>query len=259
MTTEGQFNILAHCKPGTQKYILAQIFSENRNEWITKREVEKQMVLRWALRNIDIKKYDSVNSLINDADSVPGDIQRDLRLFYDKFKNYGLIKRDKNKEAKIELSYKWSPIDNTELKNIVHPAARNILKTDEEIESFYRVKNYTCEICSANKKLDSSIRLAVDHWRAHSVYNIDNIDIAVLLCEKCNNIHHNYDAVKIALKYKNNLNIVKRWIQKETEIRNKGFLPNDDDLKTQKEVINKIIDHYKELNPIVDEFWENLL
>ena len=55
------------------------------------------------------------------------------------------------------------------------------------------------------------------------------------------------------------MNIVKRWIQKEKEIRNKGFLPNDDDLKTQKEVINKIIDHYKELNPIVDEFWENLL
>ena len=101
-------------------------------------------------------------------------------------------------------------------------------------------------------------RMAVDHWRAHSVYNIDDPRIAVLLCETCNNIHHNYDAIKIPLKYKNDLQILKSWVKKEKEIRSYGFVPNEEDSKQQKEIIQQLVTHYNDLIPLPESFWEGL-
>ena len=252
------YSLLDNCKKGTQKYILAEIFTEKKGEWITKREVEKQLVLRWSLRDIDDEIKFTKNYMISRATYVPGDIQRDLRLFYNTFKKYGLIKIEKDKLLNIELSYKWNPITIDKIEDIIHPEARNILKTKDDINRFLKTKNYKCEICGACKSDNETLRLAVDHWRAHSNYNIDDPKIAVLLCEKCNNIHHNFDASKIALKYKNNILIIKNWIKKENEIRNNGYMPNEDDIKTQRQNIQSITDYYKTLHPLPDNFWEGL-
>ena len=252
------YSLLDNCKKGTQKYILAKIFTEKKGEWITKREVEKQLVLRWSLRDIDDDTKFTKNEMISRATYVPGDIQRDLRLFYDKFNKYGLKKIEKNKSSNIELSYIWNPINMDKLQDIIHPEARNIFKKDSEIEKFLDIRNYTCEMCVASKSDNKTLRLTIDHWRAHSTYNIDNTKIAVLLCEKCNNIHHNHDASKIALKYKDNLKIVKKWVKIEKRIRSNGFNPNEDDLKTQIEVKKIITNNYKGLNPIDEDFWEGL-
>lgn len=252
------YSLLDNCKKGTQKYILAEIFTEKKGEWITKREVEKQLVLRWSLRDIDDETKFTKKYMISRATYVPGDIQRDLRLFYDTFNKYGLKKKEKNKLLNIELSYMWNPITIDKIEDIIHPEARNILKTEDDINRFLKTKNYKCEICGACKSDNETLRMAVDHWRAHSIYNIDDHKIAVLLCEKCNNIHHNHDASKIALKYKDNMSIIKKWIKKEKEIRSYGFLPNDNDMKTQIKVKQSITDHYKTLNPLGDNFWEDL-
>lgn len=253
-----KFNLLENCKKKTQKYILAEIFTKNQEKWITKREVEKQMVLNWCLREIDDNTKLTKNEIIDSATYVPGDIQRDLRLFFEKFEKYGMEKKEKDKSSNTELSYKWTPISMHRLKTLVHPEARNIFKTDADINKFLTSKKHKCEMCGACKSDNQTLRLAVDHWRAHSKYNIDNSDIAVLLCEQCNNIHHNYDASKIAVKYKDNISIVKNWVKKEKDIRSYGFMPNKDDIEIQR--INKqIIDeHHKELNPLHENFWENL-
>ena len=84
-------------------------------------------------------------------------------------------------------------------------------------------------MCGTSAKDNECLRLVVDHWRAHSIYNIDSENIAVLLCEKCNNIHHNKDASQIALKYKSDMRIVTNWRNKELEIRSKGYMPNNAD------------------------------
>jgi len=252
------YSLLDNCKKGTQKYILAQIFTENQNKCITKREVEKQLVLRWSLRHIDDDTKFTKNEMISRATYVPGDIQRDLRLFYDKFNKYGLKKIEKNKSSNIELSYIWNPINIDKLENIIHPEARNIFKKDSEINTFLDSRNHTCEICGACKSDNETLRLAIDHWRAHSTYNIDNAKIAVLLCEKCNNIHHNHDASKIAVKYKDNISFIKKWVKKEKEIRSYGYMPNENDIKAQKENKQIIVEYYETYTPLPNDFWEGL-
>jgi len=254
-----QYSLLDNCKKGTQKYILAEIFTENKHKPITKREVEKQLVLRWCFRDVngDIKL--TKDEMICKATNVPGDIQRDLRLFYNTFNKYGLKKIEKNKSSNSKLSYIWDPITVDKLKHIIHPEARNIFKNRGDIDKFLDSRNYTCEICCACISDNKTLRLAIDHWRAHSTYNIDNPNIAVLLCEKCNNIHHNQDASKIAVKHKDNISYIKNWVKKEKEIRSAGYMPNDNDIKIQKQHIKFIIDYYDQIDiPLSDNFWEGL-
>lgn len=259
-----KFNLIDEIREGTQDYTIAEIFTENRNKPISKGNLETLFALRWAFRGVSPEKKCTIKEVINAAQYIPGvqyipgDVQRIVRLFYNKFNKYGLEKIEKSESSDGEIYYKWNPIDVDELKDIIHPEARNIFKTESEIETFYNSKEYKCEMCGKCKRDCKTLRMAVDHWRAHSTYNIDSPKIAVLMCEKCNNIHHNFDASKIAKKHKDNLQIVKNWVKKEKEIRSAGFPPNEDDLKTQLDVKEIITKHYKTLNPLTDDFWEGL-
>tara|TARA_B110001469_G_scaffold49971_1_gene48621 strand:- start:1790 stop:2593 length:804 start_codon:yes stop_codon:yes gene_type:complete len=259
--TNEYFILVKNIKPNTQKYILSIIFEKNKRQWLSKRYIEKEYGLRWSLRmlsDIDIKNISSIEELINKARDVPGDLQRNLRTFYDHYSKYGLEKKEKTRDN--ELMYKWNPILKSKLEDIVHPVTRNIFKTTEEIEIFKKSKNNECEMCIATPKDCKTLRMAIDHWRAHSIYNIDDKKLAVLLCETCNNIHHNYDASKIPLKYKNDMEIVKKWVKKENEIRSNGFQPNESDRLRQQNIISEINTYYKSLNnPLQDSFWEGLL
>ena len=247
---------------GTQNHILATIFEKNKGQWLSKREIEKQWVLRWSFRKLDdIKKCIDFEDLIKKSDNVPGDIQRTLRSFYDRYSKFGLEKENKNNENNKNVLYRWNPINESRAKDIIRPTARNIFKKKEELDQFLESKKYKCEICGKSKKDNNTIRMAIDHWRAHSVYNIDDPKIAVLLCEKCNNIHHNYDASSIALKYKDDIHRVKKWVKKEKEIRDNGYPPNTEDLVTQCKIIKTINEYYQSLDGMnmTDDFWEDLL
>jgi hypothetical protein len=251
-------------KPTSQVGILATIFESKRGKWLKKRDIEKEYSFRWALRKYEYNElhFRNIEELIENADEIPGDIQRNLRLFYTNFKKYGLEQREKvkgnGKEEGTPLMYRWNPIPKSESDNIIHPAARNIFKTQNLIDKFIKSKKNTCEICGKNSNDEDVVRMAVDHWRSHSKYNIDDPRIAVLLCEHCNNIHHNHDACKIALKYKENTSIIKKWIEKEKGIREEGFYPNETDLKQQNEVYTQINDYHKSINPLGKEFWQHL-
>ena len=39
-------------KPNTQTYLLGEIFENNRGKWISKRDIEKQLSLRWSFRHL---------------------------------------------------------------------------------------------------------------------------------------------------------------------------------------------------------------
>ena len=259
------YSLLDNCTTGTQSYTIAEILTRNINKPITKGELETQFALIWAFTGVprEKKKY-SIEELINPlkyidgAQYIPGDIQRTLRTFYTNFNKYGLEKIEKDKSHNGEIIYIWNPITMDKLENIIHPEARNIFKTQAEIDAFHKSKNFKCEMCGACKSDDKTLRLGVDHWRAHSTYNIDDLKIAVLLCEKCNNIHHNFDASKIALNNKDNMGIIVKWIKKEKEIRSYGFMPNETDLEQQRSTKREIEDYYKEINALSDDFWKGL-
>lgn len=237
--------LLTVCKKNTYNNNILSVFSKiPYGTDISKRDLEKIFGFSISFKDINVIELgktlsncktndEALLNLISVSKPLPGDLQRAIRLFYDEYKNYGLKQRGKNST----LRYYWEPITQYEYDKLngAIRVPRNIFKTDTDRDNFISSKDNKCEICKSTKTL------AVDHWRAYSVYKIDNIDIAVLLCECCNNEHHNYDASKILKHKKENYLCVKRWIEIEKRIRNLGYMPNEEDKKTQNEMIDFIV------------------
>lgn len=230
-------------KKKTQLFTLAQIIEEFST--IPKSMLETIFVIR-ILKEFG-NNLDEIEEAVIQGKKIkiPGDVQKQIRTFYYKNKKYGLSCEDK--------IYTWNPILEEELECIIRPAARNIFKTKKEKEQFINDKKNKCEICECEPD-----RGAIDHFRAHSIYNIDDKKIAVHLCEKCNNIHHNHDASILISKYKHNITIITNWIKIENRIK-KIYPPNETDLVQQKKNINIVNEYFTENNILVpEEFWQGL-
>jgi hypothetical protein len=244
-------------KRGTQLGLIAEIFEDNVGKPITKRYIEKEYTFKYMHKNVTypiVSEEEHRNQLLE----APGDVQRQLRTFHDKFKKYGLKQEGKTgKKEDNNVIYTWTPKLKTDMETKIQPAARNIFKTKKMVNDFMKSKKNKCELCDDSNKDE---RLAVDHWRAHSIYNVDDEKIAVLLCETCNNIHHNYDASKCMINNKDNIKYIQNWVKIEKRVRDCGFMPNEHDKNTQNNNIQFIKDYYtNELNvPLQENFWENL-
>lgn len=250
----GYFNLINLTRSNTNTRILADLFENKKNEWLYKREIEKYLALQCIFKNKSFPiRIDSIEDAMNKLSLIPGDIQRDLRTFSNNNNFRGLEKKGKGKNIK----YKWNPKRKDDLVNFNESLARNIFKTAIDRQNFIDSKSNKCELCES-KISDTNTRFAVDHFRAHSTYNIDNEKIAVLLCEKCNNIHHNFDAVKVIDKHKSDLRIITNWVSIEKRIK-KDFSPNDTDLKLQKKIIKNIINYNnKTSNTQVEHLFKSL-
>ena len=220
-------------RAGTQDRILLNIFKKREYATrIPKRLIEKEFGLTLALQNVDIAGITCLEDILAQAENLPGDLQRQLRTFHDKYHKYGLGREGTGDS----IRYFWNNMSNDEynhIKGIVIPD-RNIFKDNVTKQAFLDAHNNQCEIC------EGKTRLAVDHWRAYSVYGVDSEQIAVLLCETCNNIHHNYDASRIIKKHKHNIHFIKNWIKIETRIRENGFMPNSTDADEQNKAIDQV-------------------
>ena len=231
------FNIISTLynasRAGTQDRILLNIFKKREYATrIPKRLIEKEFGLTLALQNVDIAGITCLEDILAQAENLPGDLQRQLRTFHDKYHKYGLGREGTGDS----IRYFWNNMSNDEynhIKGIVIPD-RNIFKDNVTKQAFLDAHNNQCEIC------EGKTRLAVDHWRAYSVYGVDSPQIAVLLCETCNNIHHNYDASRIIKKHKHNIHFIKNWIKIETRIRENGFMPNSTDADEQNKAIDQV-------------------
>lgn len=217
---------------------------------IAKKDLETWLAMLTCLKDIDPSnlQFDNYEDIMERCGNIPGDVARQLRTFYNKYTNNGI----KQYKLNGKIYYEWDITEQS--KNKEPEVPRNIFKNTADREKFLKEKNNKCEIC------DSNNRLAVDHWRAHSIYNIDNKDIAVLLCERCNNIHKNKDPSVLISKNKNNIDLLKRWINIECRIRQSGFLPNNEDVIKQKNTIKEINDYFiNEYNwSIPEAFWKGL-
>ena len=241
-------NLIEETQPDSQNRILAKIFQENKGKPLAKRIIERNFVLMYSFQDVEFPiTFDTIKEILDKVENIPGDVQRVLRKFYDKFKSKGLLKEGEGPS----ITYTWNPILISHDERII---PRNIFRTDEERNAFKKLKNNKCELCEKTFE-----RMAIDHWRAFSIYKIDDKLIAVLLCETCNNIHHNHDASVCIVKKKHNLKYIKNWITIESRIRI-DFPPNENDLKTQKENIQIVKKYYKEEieNELIPEFWKGL-
>jgi len=231
------FNIISTLyntsRAGTQDRILLNIFKKREyGTKIAKRLIEKEFGLTLALQNVDIANITCLEDILAQSENLPGDLQRQLRTFHDKYHKYGLDREGTGDN----IRYFWNDIsqDEYDFNRGVVVTARNIFKDNKTKQAFIDAHNNQCEIC------ECKTRLAVDHWRAHSVYGVDSPQIAVLLCETCNNIHHNYDASRIIQKHKHNIQIIKNWIKIEKRIRDNGFMPTNSDAYDQNNAIDQV-------------------
>jgi hypothetical protein len=231
------FNIISTLynasRAGTQDQIILNIFKKREyGTKIAKRLIEKEFGLTLALQNVDIANITCLEDILAQAENLPGDLQRQLRTFHDKYHKYGLDREGTGDN----IRYFWNDIsrDEYDYNRGVVVAARNIFKDNTTKQAFIDAHNNQCEIC------EGKTRLAVDHWRAHSVYGVDSPQIAVLLCETCNNIHHNYDASRIIKKHKHNIQYIKNWIKIEKRIRDNGFMPTNSDADDQNKAIDQV-------------------
>jgi len=242
-------NLIELTQPNTHFRILGVAFETNKNVTLSKRKSERIFVFRVMFKRVKFPYVaNSLAEIIRNPDigNAPGDLQRVLRKFHDKFGRKGLLKEGEGSS----LTYRWNPILISHDELIT---SRNLFKTQEARDAFIKLKNNICELCEKTFE-----RMAIDHWRAYSKYNIDNILIAVLLCETCNNIHHNHDASVCIVKKKHNLKYIKNWISIESRIRI-DFPPNENDLKTQKENIQQIKKYHKDLGiEYSPDFWKDL-
>ena len=249
------FNLIKLTKDNTQLREIAKIFQNNIDKPLSSKMINTLYSTSVFFKDADLSVINNQEDLVNYIKEtnkyLPGDVQRQLRTFVHKYKKYG-IKCD-NEYNKIKKKYTatpvytWNPILKSSLDIILPDVARNIFKTSKRRGDFISQKNNTCEICCSKGK---DIRMAIDHWRAHSIYNIDNENIAVLLCETCNNIHKNFDASKIFLDKKHkhifDYRCFKNWIKLEKKIREKGYYPNEEDEKQQNYNILELQKYYTE-------------
>lgn len=243
------YSLIENTNPNTQMRLLATIFENKINIYISKSDLETEFVIRWLLRNTALPiVLTSIEESFEHFDKSPGDVQRQLRTFYHKFKDYGLTQLVSNKTP----GYIYIPKLKTDCECIIRPAARNLFNTQSR-KDFMNYHKNKCQLCYSNT------RLAIDHWRAHSVYNIDDKQLAVLLCEKCNNIHHNFDASRCIEKNIDSIKYIQNWITIETNIRSLGFEPNEEDLRTQHDNMVKVNYYYDSLlTPLNIHFWKGL-
>lgn len=246
----GRVSLIKQTTPNTQSRILAEIFQSNPNVPLKKRDIEKRFTISEMFKHLSypiiLNSEQEAIELLNNA---PGDLQRTLRSFYDKYKKYGIHKQGKGDN----IVYRYIPKEESMFEIKDNAASRNIFKNKKDRDIFIASKNNKCQLCD-----NIAERMAIDHWRAHSIYNIDDPKIAVLLCEKCNNTHHNFDASH-CIKKNMDLTYVKKWVKIEKEIRDYGYMPNVEDMEEQKTNIKIVIDHHKTIGvPIGETFWEGI-
>ena len=238
---------------GSQFEIIATIFENNIHRSLTKRDIEKEFGLRYCFQHVQFPQtFQSMEDMISQSMPLPGDVQRALRNFYTKFQKYGLECHEEEEKSKRKIVYVWNPKLLSEFDTTVCETMRNIFKTKAKIEVFKSLHHNVCELCDSDK------RLSIDHWRAYSTYHIDDENIAVLLCEKCNNIHHNRDAIHCVKKNADDINYLKKWVQIETRIQQHGFMPNEKDAmyqqKIQQQITHRWEVHHK--TPLPSNFWD---
>ena len=236
-------------RDGSQNHIIATIFEKNPDTPLGKRYIEREYALQFAFKDVTDEQIASISSkkdLFAIASDIPGDVQRVLRNFFDKYNRYGIVRNGE----RGSLTYIYTPKTVAEMEPDMR-VNRNIFRNEDDKKKFIKIRKNACEVCGKH-----ATRMAIDHWRAHSVYNIDDVKIAVLLCEKCNNIHHNRDASHLISTYSNDITVVKNWIKIEKRIRENGFHPNENDKEDQKMNIQAVKETWQSDGiPIGEQFW----
>ena len=93
-TTDSYVSLIDLTTAHTQSRLIAEIFNNQPHVPIPKREVERQFAIRhMSKNNIYPIVINCIQDLLDILENAPGDLQRTLRTFFEKFSKYGLHKQ----------------------------------------------------------------------------------------------------------------------------------------------------------------------
>ena len=124
----------------TTKYIIADIFERNQNKLLSQKEITTEYGNKWY----------SIKG------SLPGDLQRGLRTFYDKAKLFGVNKIGHNQ-------YIYKPI--IQSTNIICEKDTTRTFTSRLREKIIDKYNRKCAYCKNDTKY---VKEVIDHWIPHN-------------------------------------------------------------------------------------------
>lgn len=237
-TKEKMDKLTNHTNSGTFDHMFAEYLEANPNRNISKRELEKYSVFIYMTSLITYPiTFNNKKEHLDAMKNAPGDIQRNLRNFFDKFNRYGVERYGERSST----TYKYTPITENRARSVQPSIARNIFKTDTERDAFAMKNNHTCELTGVRcGRTSDPIIAQVDHGRAYSTYQIDDERIAVYLSEAANMKHSNKDLSIVLKDHSSDTKVINNWINIETRLRD-VCTPNDEDKRTQNEMIEHCI------------------
>lgn len=217
--------IIEYHKKDTQMYFISKIFEENKNIWMSGQTVNKKYVINHfklqCEKNNIIFNYENLYK--NDEIKIPGDVQRQLRTFYEKHKIHGITQKTLKNRSKLYIyDDKIKKIDKK--------------KPPRSFPKKLRKKNIKCIICNDNKDM------CLDHWRPYNIYcyiyeNISTIGNCVFLCEHCNLVKKNRSGAHLVRK---GICSYDKWLDIESKITKNGFPPIKQELKEQHQIFSKL-------------------
>lgn len=225
---------LSSChRPLTQLWTIAKIFEQYPNKWISGQEINTKYVLMQLYHQAHQKGIaPTLEALMEHTAtiSVPGDVQRQLRTFYDKHSKNGLeFKYTGQGHSKV---YCFNP--DAEVVEVTKPPRM----FDDAIKGavIARTKN-KCEVCDNTEE-----RMCGDHWRAYNHYheeypNISTEGNCVWLCETCNIIKKDRSAIHLVRKGRCSM---ERFQTIDDRITGNGFARNTHEQADINSVLQKM-------------------
>ena len=220
-------------RKNTQVWFIAKIFEKNPFKWLSGKKINSIYSLKYVryTHGGDITLDEMIKKAEDGTLEIPGDVQRQLRTFYDDHCLNGLKYRKTGKGSEKEYYF-----DPTVPETIIKKPPRQF--TDEIKKKVEGTTENKCEVCG-NTEDDMN----ADHWRSYKHYHAEYSNIStqgncVWLCQKCNIIKSDRSGIHLVRKRRCSYTV---WFNIEQRITRNGFPAND---KEQKE-INKIRKKYK--------------
>ena len=207
----------------TQLWYIAKIFETYPEQWISGNSINTKYVgMVFFMQGQQFGYSDAKTSeIINDPRfAIPGDVQRQLRTFYDTHNKNGISFRFTGKGKSKEYYFEPS----AEVVTLTKPKR---MFTDEVKDIVRERCSNKCECCG-----NTEYEMCSDHWRSYHHYyeeypNITTEGNCVWLCETCNIIKKDRSAIHLVRKGKCSMDVYETI---EARITENGFPISEEEL-----------------------------
>jgi len=243
-------------RKNTQMFYIATIFENNIDKEIQQSEIGKQYSEMW----------------FKEKGKFPGDIQRQIRTYYDKRKLYGIeqikyglyrykpILKKINNDVLNNVSLNNISLNNNVLTNDVSNNSRNFANSIK-LQVLERSKN-KCEICNQpfNPQFNQTLNQdrEYDHWIPYSKGGLSTLENCVILCRNCNLKKKDHTPFYIVWKHIRNIYKIEKNCNKNYKFQNQ-IMYQTENINMLSIIISFLINYTLSIVPNKKEWFLNFI